>query len=370
MFKRIKQNKSKKIYLHLEEVEKVTADFFKSIGGKLIDTKCVKTPTYASHNLKIPCVNYYIAFTNTNLFGKGRFSEEIYPRYRKMRSDWKQSLKKSGIGMSNLAVGFVPLLIADDKAGASNLKYKKELKKPLGTEILKINDSSPVYYREMAKKFGVKFALKEANGFFIGPERGMMYVLEAINSARHKINCFVDIGAGTGELSAYVLKNCYPQKIIVNEISPKLKRHLKNYLGGINKNNNVKIIFDFKSCEKINLPSKTDLISVGVFYGVQPFLLKNKILEVTKSLGKDGILLIQSAMPETLFSQHILMGDLKGVSNWPWYSEKFILANYFSNVKSFFIDNQFITLASQSPELINKIMKKIDKKIIPYDSFK
>ncbi len=369
MSTKIKKNESRRATSDLIKLKKITENFFAGLGGKLMDTKCVKTPTYASHNLKIYCVNYYIAFSNANLFGKGSFAEEIYPRYRKMRSDWRQELKKSGVEMTNFALGFVPLLASEDKTRANNFKYKKELIKPLGTEIIKINNNSPVYYQEMAKRFKVKFALKEANGFFIGPERGMMYVLEAINSARHKINCFIDIGAGTGELSAYVLRNCHPQKVIVNEISPKLKPHLKNYLGEINKNNSVKITFDFKSCEEISIPIKTDLISVGVFYGFQPSLLRNKISEITKSLGRDGVLLIQSAMPETLFSQHILLGDLNGVNNWPWYSKKFILTNYFSRVESFFIDNQFIILASQSSDLINKIMKKIDKKTIPYNNF-
>ena len=119
----------------------------------------------------------------------------------------------------------------------------------------------------------------------------------------------------------------------------------------------------------MKFPSKVNLISVGVFYGIQPSFIKYKGFEIAKSLGKKGLLLIQSSMPETLFSQHILMGDVDGVNKWPWYSKKFILSNYFSCVESFFIDNQFITLASQSHDLVNKILIKLRKRTIPYTNF-
>ncbi|MBU2634674.1 MAG: hypothetical protein KJ674_05555 [Nanoarchaeota archaeon] len=352
------------------KTERITKIFFESIGGKLLNSKCVKIQTYTSQNSKIHCVNYYIMFDNKDLFGKGNFSDEIYPRYRKMRNDWKNVLKNSGIKLySNIAVGFVPLLSSNNTKMIKKFKYQKEHEKPLGTKILSIDDINSDYYKEMAKEFNVRFALKESGGMFVGPERGMMYVLEVVCNILEKIDCFIDIGAGTGEVSAYVLKKCDPQKVVVNEISQNLKTHLKNYLKKIVKNNKIKIIFSFQDCRKIKFPSKVNLISVGVFYGVQPSFIKCKGSEIVKSLGKKGLLLIQSSMPETLFSQHILMGDVNGVNKWPWYSEKFILSNYFSCVESFFIDNQFITLASQSHDLVNKILIKLGKNVIPYANF-
>jgi len=370
MFNEIKQNKSEKVFCDVIKIKQVTEDFFAGVDGKLLDFKYLKIRTYSSHNTKIPCINYYINFTNENLFGQGSFSEEIYPRYRKMRSDWREAVKKSGIDMSQVAIGFVPLLESNKRSSLDKFEYKKELKKPLGEKISKIDNNSPVYYQEMVNNFDVKFILQEDHGFFIGPERGMLYVVEVIIKVLKKIDCFVDVGAGTGELSAYILKNSNPSTVVVNEMSLKLKKHLQKYLGIVSKKNRAKVIFDFNDCQKIKLPDQVDLISVGVFYGSQPSFIESKSKDIIRSLGQEGILLMQSSMPETLFNQHIIMGDLVGIKKWPWYSEKFILSNHFLCVKSFFIDNQFVTIASQSDILINKIIKKLDKKIISYDMFK
>lgn len=354
----------------LIKIEEATKKFFRNIGGSLLCSTYAKIQTYSSHNSKIPCINYYIIFDNKNLFGKGNFSEEVYPRYRRMRTDWKNALKKDGIKLyPDIAVGFIPLLNSENAKNIKKFKYRKEQGKPLGARILNINKINLDYYREMAKRFSVNFALKEKNGMFVGPERGMMYVLEVALNILKKTDCFVDIGAGTGEMSAYVLKNCNPKKVMVNELSQNLKMHLKNYLKKIASDNKTKIIFNFHDCQKIKFPSEINLISVGVFYGAQPSFVKRKGSEMAKSLGKNGLLLIQSSMPETLFSQHILMGDNNDINRWPWYSKKFILSNHFSCVEAFFIDNQFITLASQSHSLIKKIVMKLEGKVIPYDSF-
>lgn len=366
MSSEIELKKSKKKSGDLMKVRKITEDFFAGINGKLLSYKYFKIKTYSSQNIKISCLNYYIGFANKNLFGLGDFSEEIYPRYRKMRSDWRGIIKQSGVDMSRIAVGFVPLLISAKKVNFDTFKYKKESKKPVGEKVIKINSTSPAYYQKMAEKFGVKFTLKEANGLFIGPERGMMEVIEVISKILKKIDCFVDVGAGSGEISAYILKNSDPKKIVVNEISCNLKKHLKEYL----KSSHTKIVFNFKDCQKIKIPQQVNLMSVGVFYGSQPSFIESRGGDIVKSLGQEGILLIQSSMPETLFSQHILIGDLDSIKKWPWYSKKFILSNNFSYVESFFIDNQFVTIASQSNGLIEKIMKKLSKKIIPYNKFK
>lgn len=355
---------------NLIKAEKVTKEFFESIGGRLLSSNCVKIQTYSSQNSKVSCLNYYIMFSNKDLFGKGNFSDEIYPRYRKMRNDWRNALKKSGIKLyTDIAVGFVPLLNLNNAKKVKNFKYKKENKKPLGTKILDISKIHVDYYKEMVEKFDVAFALKESGGMFIGPERGMLYVLEAVSNVLGGIDCFVDVGSGTGEMSAYILKNHDPEEIVINELSKNLRIHLKKYLKKIAKKNKAKMIFSFEDCQKMKFPSKVDLMSVGVFYGVQPSFIKYKGSEVARSLGKKGLLLIQSSMPETLFSQHILMGDARGINTWPWYSEKFILSKYFSCVEAFFIDNQIITLASQSRDLVNKVIVKLGKKVIPYHNY-
>lgn len=352
-----------------EKTEEITRSFFNSIGGKLLFSRCIKIKTYSSQDSKIPCINFYVVFNNKYLFGKGDFSKEVYPRYRKMRSDWKCAIEKNRIKLySDIAVGFVPLLEKGQAENSTKYSYDKYKIKPKGIEIIDINEIKSDYYKELIKKFKVKFALREGGGMLIGPEGGMLSILKTICDFK-KINYFVDIGAGTGELSSYILRNCNPNKIVVNEISLNLRSHLKKYLENIRGENKSKIVFNFRDCKKIKLPKKADLISVGVFYGVQPALLKSKGKEMAKCLGRKGILVIQSAMPETLFNQHILLGNEAEIMNWPWYSKKFILSNYFFCTEVFFIDNQFITLASQSRDLINKIILKLGNKVVPYTDF-
>lgn len=353
-----------------KKTEEITRNFFNCIGGRLLFSRCVKIKTYSSLDYEIPCINFYVVFNNKYLFGNGDFSKEVYPRYRKMRSDWRHAIEKSKIKLySDLAIGFVPLLEKDQvKKSLEYDIYDKYRIKPRGVKVININEIKSDYYKKLIKKFKVKFALREGSGMLIGPEGGMLNVLKTICNLK-KINSFVDIGAGTGELSSYILRNSNPNKIVVNEISLNLRSHLREYLKNNKRQNKNKIVFDFRDCKKIKLPKEVDLISIGVFYGVQPAFLKSKGKEIVKCLGKKGILVIQSAMPETLFNQHILLGDEAGIMNWPWYSKKFILSNYFSCTEVFFIDNQFITLASQSRDLINKVMKNLRKNIVSYEDF-
>lgn len=366
MFTEYKTNKSSTAGSVLKKTRKFTKIFFNSLGGKMMYSRFIKVPTYSSGNFKIPCVNYYIEFSNDNLFGKGDLSKEVYPRFRKLRTDWKSYLKHQDIKLyKDLAIGFIPLLNENPVKGFA---YKKDVKKPVGVKILAVNNDSPDYYKKMVEEFGIRFMLEEDKGMLIGPESGMMCVLKAISQVRD-IYDFIDIGAGTGELSAYVLKNCHPRRIIVNELSLRLKTHLKRYLQPLSLISGTKLIFNFESCIKINIPAGIDLISVGVFYGDQPSFIRLQGLNIATSLGKEGLLLMQSSMPETLFSQHILLGDLDGLKKWPWYSDKFVISKYFSCVVSFFIDNQFITLASQSHKVINEVLENLQSKIIRYDDF-
>ena len=354
---------------NLAAAEKATKDFFGKIGGKLSFLQCAKTETYSSEDLKIPCVNYYISFNNPDLFGRGDFSQEVYPRYRKMRSDWKSALNKAGIKIySDLAAGFVPLLGQSAGQGAGFI-YPKEEREPLGLEIVDINKVGSPYYGRLAAEYGAKFALREGGGMLVGPEGGMLRVIKTIGDFLGKINSFADIGAGTGELSAFVAKNYQPQNITVNESSPNLEAHLRRYLKEARNWDKTKIDFVFGDCRQMDIPAQADLISVGVFYGYQPSLFEKKGLAIKKSLGENGLLLVQSSMPETLFNQHLLLGDEAGIKYWPWYSEKFNLPYYFNCVESFFIENEFIILASQSKELVRKITGGLKDGIVSYSNF-
>jgi len=356
-------NKNSKNLL-LELTKKRTEEFFKNIGGKLLYVKNSYIKTYSSPDKTILCPNFYIGFNNPYLLGNGDYSREVYPRYRKLRSDWRKFLTESNIQIfKNIAPGFIPLLInGKRKLGKAYPKEKASLVK----YIIPIEQIKLKYYKKLKKEFDVKFALKEEKGMLIGPEGGMLRGIDEIGKLLNKIKYFIDIGAGTGELSAYVIKKYGGENIIVNESSPYLKEHLKKYLKEISEKHKAEINFQFFDCQKIRFPLKADLISIGVFYGMQPSFIKKRGREIAKILGNKGVLMIQSSMPETIFNHHVLMGDEKNLKNWPWYSKNLTLPYYFPYYSTHYIDNQFITFASYSSKTIDEIKNCFDKVLTFY----
>jgi len=345
-------NKNNKNSL-LELTKEKTKGFFKNIGGKLLYVKNSYIRTYSSPDKAILCSNFYIGFNNPYLLGSGDYSREVYPRYRKLRSDWRRFLAESNMQIfKNIVPGFVPLLI--NKGKEKRKPYPKEVS-PSPKYIIPIEEIKLKYYKKLKKEFGVRFALKEEKGMLIGPEGGMLKGIDRIGKLLHKIKYFIDIGAGTGELSAYVIKKYGGENIIVNESSPYLREHLKKYLKEISERYKAKINFQFFDCQKMHFPPKADLISIGIFYGAQPSFIKKRGKEIAKILGNKGILIIQSSMPETIFNHHVLMGDEEDLKQWPWYSKDLTLPYYFPYHSTHYLDNEFITFASYSFETINKI---------------
>ncbi|MFZ4632450.1 MAG: hypothetical protein ACOYL8_04630 [Patescibacteria group bacterium] len=334
-----------------------TEVFFKKIGGKIIKIDVFNLTTFSSPDKKIPCFNYYIEFNSSNIFGSGSFSNNVYPRYRKMRTDWKKFLSESEIkNFNKIAFGFIPCL--SNKITTYEAKYKLE-KMILKNKIDSINKLSSEYFKKLKKTYDLRFCLKEKDGFLIGPEGGLLAAVDAAGKYFNSINNFVDIGAGTGELSAYIIKKYRVNKVIINEASYDLKDHLKSYLGEVSKIRKVDINFQFKDCRKIVLPKSSNIISLGVFYGFQPSFIKERGAEIKKILGENGVLIIQSAMPEAQFSYQVLMGRIAGLKKWPWYSNHVRIPSYFKYSRTFYIDNQFITLASQSRSTIGGILSNI-----------
>lgn len=336
-------------------INKTTGAFFNRLGGKIQECKWQMLPTYGSANQIVSCANFYIVFNNQNLFGDGDFGTEIYPRYRQIRTDWYKALKQEGVDLFKQAVvGFVPLL-KKRPTTIYNDPYLKSNGTPLGIEIENIHDTESDYFKKISKKFDLNYALKERGGAYVGPEGGMLVMLEKICMQYSRIDCFVDIGAGTGELSAFVVKNFPVKKIIVNELSNHLSEHLNNYLGKLATINYVRYRLFANDCKKMSFPEKTDIISVGVFYGDQPSFIKEKGGQISKSLGRQGILLIQSAMPEAIFTHLLIVGKNEEFKNWPWYSISYNLYQYFNYIATFFIENEFITIASNSKEKIQAL---------------
>jgi hypothetical protein len=93
-------------------------------------------------------------------------------------------------------------------------------------------------------------------------------------------------------------------------------------------------------------------------------LIEEKGLEFKKALGDSGVLLIQSSMPETLFNLHVLLGDCEGINNWPWYKRTLSLPYYFNYYLTCYLDNEFITLASQSKSRLLLILEKLEGALV------
>lgn len=345
----------------IKEANRQTKIFFKKIGGKIVRVKVLNVTTFSSPDKKIPCLNYYIDFCDPFVFGREDYSKAVYSRYRSMRTDWKKFLLKSKIvNFDKIAFGFIPCLSNHREPYIKKYSTEKIL---LTNRIVLINKLKSVYFKKIKKIFGLRFALIENNGLLIGPEGGMLATLDAAGKFFNNIDNFIDIGAGTGELSAYLMKNYSVNRVVINEISPSLKKHLRSYLGEIAEKSNTKINFQFSDCCDVRLPKHSNLISLGVFYGYQPSFMKYKGQAIQLALGDNGVLVIQSAMPESTFSYHLLVGDEKRLKNWPWYHKTMQLSTYFKCFKTFYIDNQFVTIASQSPLTLKGILLNIKNKI-------
>ncbi len=338
-------------------LSELTDIFFKKIGGEIMRISVHNLTTFSSPDKVIPCLNFYIKFNSSTIFGRADFSNKVYPRYRKIRSDWKKFLSKSGIkNFDKIAFGFIPCLL--DKEIGCGKPYELE-KMTLSNEVVTIEGLNSQYFKRLKKKYDLWFCLKEKGGLLIGPEGGLLAVLDAAGKYFKSINNFIDIGSGTGELSAHIIKNYHVNKVIVNEASVTLESHLKGYLGELSKKNNVSINFQFKDCRKMLLPKSSNIVSLGVFYGFQPSFIKERGIEIKKILGKKGILIIQSAMPEAQFNYEVLIGKNEDIKNWPWYSKYMSISHYFKYYKTFYIDNQFITISSQSKATIRNILSNI-----------
>lgn len=351
-----------------KKILNLTGIFFNRFGGKLIQAKAMKIRSYSSLKEKVLCINFYIEFDSACLFSKGSFTKEVYPRYRKIRSEWYAFLRNNDIKLfESVVVGFVPILKA--RRLNNNLILKKAELTPLGSSIVKIGKTTPKYLCAIAKKFSAKFALMTPSGAYIGPEGGMLMTLQAIKNLKFKINSFIDLAAGTGELSAYMLKNFFLDSLVVNELSKSITLQIKTYLNSVIKITSYKpkITYNFLNCIDYNFLNHADLISLGVFYGAQPDFFKKNGFKISMSLGENGILLLQSSMPETLFNLHIIENDYKCLNKWPWFDKAFSLSNYFPFHRTLFVDNQFITLASRSRFAINSILNELVRKgAVPY----
>jgi hypothetical protein len=163
-----------------------------------------------------------------------------------------------------------------------------------------------------------------------------------------------------GENIRYIINKTSNCNVIINEKSEVLKTHLENNVLSIDKQ---RVSLSMGDSDSIDY-KKSDLIISGVFYGEFLRTIKNKGKEISDSLGKDGLLLVQSGMPENLFALSIMDSTIfPDIQRWDWYSNDLSLDHYFKNVSSFHLNGEIITLASNNLNKINEIKLDLNDKI-------
>src|SRR5262249_29170195 len=156
------------------------------------------------------------------------------------------------------------------------------------------------YYAEVRKHFGTRWLLRDGNGIVIGPDVGLLLsVSEARHLFSHALN-FWDIGAGTGELSHYLVRVGAVRQLLVNEASPHLQSHLTDLL--LPTSPSTQVEFRFAPAVELDLPDKADLVALGIYYGAQPPFLEKSGAALARALGQNGVLLVQSGMVEGRFN--------------------------------------------------------------------
>jgi len=320
-----------------------------------------KLKCYSANQKEADILIFILKTSSPLLLGEGNY---FYGKYRILRYEFRKlfSLIKE-CEFKNICPGI--LIYPDESSSNERIMIKNSNDKtPLGIKVEKIKNNSEGWLLKVRNRYGTQHLLKTKEGYIIGPEESLLLITETYLRlfTPKKV---LEMGAGTGEVSAFILKNAKNSKAYVNEKSPYLKEHLKNYLSKIFKKR-VKIIFG--DIQKIKIP-KVDLIISGIFYGELPKLMKNKGEQIKNALGKKGLFIIQSGMLENMFALTIIDPSIfPKILGWKWYNHKYDLRNYFNYVFSFFLEGELITLASQDKKIIKKIRKDLNKKIVPLKS--
>lgn len=307
---------------------------------------------YSANCENINVVTFILESKNINLLGE---TDSFYSKYRTLRSEFREA-----IGLSNecqferICPGII-IIPSEHTFKGSSIKKKRET--PFGFKIENINSKSPRWLEKMRKKYGIKYVLKTKENYIIGPEEAFFSL--AKNLLRKKeAKIYTEIGAGSGELSHYILENREDVILNINEASPHLKNHLKKYF--IKYGDRINYLL--KDIKKIDIP-KSDVIFCGIFYGELPSLIKEKGKKIIDALGDKGLLVIQSAMPENLFALIILNPSLlQEIKKWRWYDDKYDLTKKFKYIKTIYLKGEIFILASQNKEIIKDALKNLNAK--------
>lgn len=347
--------------MKLKEFIEISNDFFKEKGGNLKNVyhgkrENIEVMEVADEGIiDVFCLE--VEFKNSNLFGKSTYLE-AYRGYRQMRNDWWDYLQEKGFeqwSKNTKIIGhFIPVLSSDSIKAEP---YPVQKSTSYGEILTKYDESvtNNKYYKYIHNEYGLKWLLQDGNKIVIGPDVGLFYGMLAYVKLYGSINNFLDVGTGTGELSAYLIKNNLVKNITASEISEHLKSHITTYLDELNKTNQVSIDYQFIDALKMELPETIDLLSLGIYYGAQPDFFKNHGQKISQRLSENGAVIIQSGMLEGKFNLSSVVGDNEDLYNWEWFNKENTLSEYFTNIESIFVAHEVVTIASNSEDTVKKL---------------
>jgi hypothetical protein len=215
------------------------------------------------------------------------------------------------------------------------------------------------YYQELFEGYGVRWLLQEDNGIVIGPDAGLLFAVGAVADVRGAVSSFADVGAGTGELSAHLLRRGAVRRLLLNEVSPHLQEHLRSYVGDLARAAGVEVDYRFSNALEVELPRGVDLLSVGIYYGAQPAFFQRLGPALDEHLADDGLVLVQSGMLEGTFNVAALTGGDRRLLAWPWYDATHALTNWLPHVESYFVADEVVTFAARDGAVLEAVLERL-----------
>ncbi|MBI2667233.1 class I SAM-dependent methyltransferase [Candidatus Woesearchaeota archaeon] len=302
--------------------------------------------SYSTGQKEVPVLNFLMQTDNHLLLGK---DDSFYRKYRYLRSEFRKTFNMkrectfTTLGQMTNSIEEIPL----------------------GVHIGEICDSSENWLQQIRMNYGTNYFLKTKDDYIIGPEEALILtVKEAIKNSGAKR--LLELGAGTGEVSAHAMRSFSELEVFVNEVSKSLTDHLSNYISLNAEKTGNKSNLLVGDAKDIIIP-EVDVVCSGIFYGELPALIKEKGKEIAQKI-KDGVFIIQSGMLENLFSLLVIDPEiLPEIRLWPWYDNRMNLRNLFSEVNHFYLCGEMITLASQNRLLNEKIINSLSDKTTTFE---
>lgn len=203
------------------------------------------------------------------------------------------------------------------------------------------------------EKYDIPVFLKD-HGHYISPDPITVEMFESVKDAR-PIDSVLEIGAATGILGSAARKRevkDYTHLDINKCVCDHLRKHFPDQL-----------VVE-KDAFEYSPERKRDIISIGLQYELLPSYLEKKGKELAASCD---ILLIQSGCPGFFeFEHNWIMG--KEMEQWPWFSKKQTVQEYFPHAIETLFGYQTGIIASHTPlNNIKKAMKGRGIGPITYD---